>query len=278
MSDPKNNTGPEPTRDDPMIAAEYALGLLEGEELLQARGKVSSDADFAWRKEWWDNWFAPLTDDMAGMEPGGDVWTRIAQEVHGGQNSGTATGGTATGGTAIGGTAIGGAEIIDLRVKQAEGRMRRWQWTAGITSAAAALMLAVLVFAPGSEPVAAPGTQAPQLAAADPLVAQVPIGDTGLRLDVTYIPESEKMLVGAIGLTADGVHDHELWLVPADGSDLQSLGVVVPGEVRSVELPDNIASNLGNGVSLVLTREPIGGKPDGEDAGPVVAEGAFSQV
>ena len=55
-------------RDDPMIAAEWALGLLEGEELLDARGKYASDPDFAWRKQWWDNWFAPLTDEVAGAE------------------------------------------------------------------------------------------------------------------------------------------------------------------------------------------------------------------
>jgi anti-sigma-K factor RskA len=255
MSDYPDNTGPEPKRDDPMIAAEYALGLLEGEELMSARGKAGSDADFAWRKEWWDNWFAPLTDDIDGMEPSSDVWARIYEEVNG-----------------VGKT--GGAEVIDLT-----SRLRRWQWTAGITSAAAAVLMAVMVFAPGSEPVTAPGTtQTPQLAAADPLVAQVPIGDTGLRLDVTYIPDSEKMLVAAIGLTADGVHDHELWLVPADGSELQSLGVVAPGEVRSMELPANVARNLENGVQIVLTREPIGGKPEGVDAGPVVAQGAFSQV
>ncbi len=246
-------------RDDPMIAAEYALGLLEGEELLNARGKVATDADFAWRKEWWDNWFAPLTDEVAGMEPSAELWSRIAAEVNGAEATGSEN---------------SGAEVIDLT-----SRLRRWQWTAGITSAAAAVMLAVMVFAPGSGPLSSPSpTDTPQIAAADPLVAQVPIGDTGLRLDVTYIPESERMLVGAIGLTADGVHDHELWLVPADGSALQSLGVVAPGEVTAMELPADIARNLGSGVNLVLTREPIGGKPEGQDAGPVVAEGAFSQV
>jgi anti-sigma-K factor RskA len=112
----------------------------------------------------------------------------------------------------------------------------------------------------------------------DPLVATVPIGETGLRLDVTYIPESERMVIAAIGLAPDGVHDHELWLVPRDGSELQSLGVVSPGEVRSMTLPEDIARNLADGVELVLTREPLGGKPEGVDAGPVVAEGAFTQV
>jgi anti-sigma-K factor RskA len=170
-----------------------------------------------------------------------------------------------------------GGEVVALKLAEAQARTRRWQSTAAITSAAAAVLLAVLVLGPQTAPDPMPsGT--PQLAVNDPLVAQVPIGETGLRLDVTYIPETGEMLVGAIGLTADGVHDHELWLVPSDGSALQSLGVVTPGEVARMDLPEDVARNLASGVELVLTREPIGGKPEGQDAGPVVAQGAFSQV
>ena len=40
----------------------------------------------------------------------------------------------------------------------------------------------------------------------------------------------------------------------------------------------SITAKLGDGASLVLTREPLGGKPEGVDAGPVVAEGAFTRV
>lgn len=139
---------------------------------------------------------------------------------------------------------------------------------------AAAVALALFLSSPIGSPVAPPI----QVAAAAPMVATVPIGETGLRLDVTYIPESEKMLVAAIGLTADGVHDHELWLVPADGSAVQSLGVVKPGEVASMTLPAAITAKMDDGAKLVLTREPIGGKPEGQDAGPVVAKGAFTRV
>lgn len=266
MSDNDKTMPDDIKRDDPMIAAEYALGLLEGEEMLAARGKVASDDAFAWRKAWWDNWFAPLTDDMKGAEPGPHVWAAIAAGLDASravQAEAELAGG--------GGSA---ANVIDL-----EARVRRWQWTAGLTSAVAAVLLAVLIFAPNSGPLTAPGSvEGSVVTTSDPLVAQVPIGDTDLRLDVTYIPESERLLVGAIGLTADGVHDHELWLVPSDGGALQSLGVVAPGQVRSVKLSENIIAKLDDGVGLVLTREPIGGKPDGQDAGPVVAEGAFSPV
>lgn len=236
-------------RDDPMIAAEWALGLLEGEELLAARGKHSVDPDFAWRKEWWDNWFAPLSDEITAAEPSPQVWDRINAAI------------------APAHPAQSGAEVVELHA-----RLRRWRWISVLTSAAAAIAL-VFVFASPPEPLP-PGSSDN----APPLVASVPIGDAGLRLDVTYIPDTERMLVTAIGLTADGVHDHELWLVPPDGSALQSLGVVAPGEVRSMALPDDIRQNVAAGAALVLTREPLGGKPANAEAGPVVAEGAFAPV
>jgi anti-sigma-K factor RskA len=255
MSGPEDNT-PEVQRDDPMIAAEWALGLLEGEELLAARGKYATDPDFAWRKEWWDDWFAPLSDAIPGAEPGAHVWDGIAARVTA-QKAATAA------------PEAPAANVVELQAK-----VRRWQWVAGISSMAAAVALALFLSSPLGSPVAPPM----QVAAAAPMVATVPVGDSGLRLDVTYIPESRRMVVGAIGLTADGVHDHELWLVPADGTPLQSLGVVKPGAVRSMELPQTVTAKLGDGASLVLTREPIGGKPEGKDAGPVVAKGAFSRV
>lgn len=257
-------SGPEKTpedgveRDDPMIAAEWSLGLLEGEELLAARGKYATDPNFAWRKEWWDGWFAPLSDAMPGAEPGAHVWDGIAARIAAQQAAAPET------------PAAPAANVVELQA-----RVRRWQWVAGLSSIAAAVAFALFLSSPLGSPVAPPT----QVAAAEaPLAATVPIGETGLRLDVTYIPESERMVVGAVGLKADGVHDHELWLVPADGSPLQSLGVVKPGAVRSMTLPAAVTAKLGDGASLVLTREPIGGKPEGKDAGPVVAKGAFTRV
>lgn len=257
MSAPEDTPEAQGPRDDPVFAAEWALGLLEGEELLAARGKYATDPAFAWRKEWWDNWFAPWTDEMAGAaEPGEHVWQAIAARI-----------GAQPGETAPAAAPLG--ELVALKA-----RLRRWQWTAGLTSAAAAVALALLAFAPARSLVEAP----PQIAAAGPMVATVPIGETGLRLDVTYIPESKQMLIAAIGLTPDGVHDHQLWLVPDGGGPAKSLGVVQPGTVRAMVVPQDISAELHAGSQLVLTREPLGGKPADKDAGPVVAKGAFSSV
>ncbi|WP_017663846.1 anti-sigma factor [Porphyrobacter sp. AAP82] len=260
MSAP-DDTGPEVQRDDPMIAAEWALGLLEGEELLAARGKYATDPAFAWRKEWWDDWFAPLSDAMPGAEPGDHVWDGIAARVAAQQAAAEAP--TADG--------AAGANVVAL-----EARVRLWQRVAGLSSIAAAALLAWMALAPSQTPVTP--EPAELLAVTEPMVAIVPIGDSGLRLDVTYIPGSDRLVVAALGLTADGVHDHELWLTPKDDGPRQSLGVVKPGEVRSMVLPATVTAQLGRGAGLVLTREPIGGKPEGKEAGPVVASGSFKEV
>ncbi|KPP91245.1 anti-sigma factor domain-containing protein [Erythrobacter sp. HL-111] len=251
----------------PVLAAEYALGLLEGEALLTARGRMASDPAFAAEVRQWEQRLAPLLDEVPPAMPSSEVWQRIEARV----NAIRATRAEAD---------RPGGSASDVNVVELKDSLRRWQWTAGLTSLAAAVALALMVFSPENTPAPAPGgaVETPPVAQADPLVATVPIGDTGLRLDVTWIPESERMVIAAIGLTPDGVHDHELWLAPPGGGDLLSLGVVEPGEIRSMKLPQEIGRNLAEGAGLLLTREPLGGKPEGVDAGPVVAEGSFTEV
>ena len=72
---------PEIWRDDPMMAAEYVLGLLEGEDVHRAQEKLAHDERFRWRKDWWNNWFAPWTDEMTPFEPPADLWHRIEREI-----------------------------------------------------------------------------------------------------------------------------------------------------------------------------------------------------
>lgn len=227
------------------LAAEYALGLLEGEDLLAARGLMANEPDFAAQVAFWESRLAPLLDEIGGAAPDEALWTRIAAEID----------------TVPGGEVVSLADALGARV-------RFWQRAAAGAAMAAVGSVALLVLQP-------PATTSPAMQ--NPLVASIPIGDTPLRLGVTYLPDRQEMLVSASGLSADGVHDHELWLVPPEG-ELRSLGVVVPGREASMALDPELAGLIRDGAQMVLTREPIGGKPAGMDAGPVVAEGAFQTI
>ena len=57
-----------------------------------------------------------------------------------------------------------------------------------------------------------------------------------------------------------------------------TLGIVTPGKVVAHDVPDAVAQALHDGSQLVLTREPLGGKPADAGAGPVVAEARFTAI
>ncbi|WP_432199623.1 anti-sigma factor [Erythrobacter sp. W53] len=232
-------------RPDDVLAAEYALGLLEGEELLMVRGRIAREPVFAGQVEQWQARLAPMIDSVPAAQPPEDLLARVHAEI-----------GVSGGET---------AEVITLKQ-----RVRSWQIATTAAATAAIAALSIVVLSPAEVQMIEPPAQAP-------LVASVPIANTDLRLAVTYLPDQEELLISASGLTADGVHDHELWLVPGEGP-LQSLGVVIPGEERKVAITPEVAAMFRDGSELLLTREPLGGKPEGVDAGPVVAEGQLQAV
>lgn len=244
MPDP---VGPELSGDD-RLAAEYAMGLLEGEQLLAVRGRLAREPAFSGMVARWEQHLAPALDDIDGAEPSPDLWDRIANEV---EQEGEAP-----------------SPVVML-----QRRVVMWQRMAAGSAVAAVTALALLFVPLGDGPAPGPPESQP------PLVASIPIADTPLRIGVTYLPDREELLVSADGIEADGVHDHELWLVPAqDGAKLQSLGLIAPGEQRRVPLDPALAAMIADGSQMVLTREPLGGKPPSEPAGPVVAQGAFDAI
>lgn len=234
------------------LAAEWVLGLLEGEELLRARAMAARDPAFAGEITRWEEHFAPLLDTLGEAEPSRAVWQRVAAATV-----------EAKGGSAA------SADVVSLKASR-----DRWRLIGGFSAAAAAALAIVVITGPASDAVdpVAPATTDQSL-----LAANIPIGETDLRLALTYVPGRDVMTVSSAGLTADGVHDHELWLVDRAG-ELHSLGVIVPGEEARVAIAPELSDEFLDGSRLLLTREPLGGKPEGVDAGPVVAEGAFRAI
>ena len=229
---------------DERLAAELAIGLLAGEDLVSARARVMSDPAFAQAVDDWAQRLAPLLDAIPPQSPPEYVWDRIEAALS---------------------EPARDAEVVQLRR-----RLRFWQRAAGGAAIAACAAFAAVVLRPQVGEMPGMSTSV-----AAPLVASIPIGDTPLRLGVTYLPDRGELLVSASGLSADGVHDHELWLVPDAGAPL-SLGVVAPGYERRVPLDPAIAARIHDGSEMVLTREPLGGKPPAATtAGPVVAQGRF---
>jgi anti-sigma-K factor RskA len=114
-----------PEEEDIALAAELALGLLEGDERAAARRRQLADPAFAAAVERWVLDFAPLA--LGGVDvavPAG-LWQRIEARLPGEDHG----------------------SVVALR---------RWRATAIATSAAAAVLLAILLLRPVPQPVVLP--------------------------------------------------------------------------------------------------------------------------
>ena len=68
---------------------------------------------------------------------------------------------------------------------------------------------------------------------------------------------------------------YELWLIPAEGGDPISLGVLGALDAHVV-VPESQRQRLRTGATLAVSVEPAGGSPTGKPTGPVVLTGRIS--
>ncbi|KTF69706.1 anti-sigma factor [Sphingomonas sp. HT-1] len=107
-----------PEEEDVVLAAELALGLLDGAELAAARRRQLADPAFAASVERWALDFAPMAQEVAEAGPAPGLWDRIAARLPGAD---------------------------DRRLVLA---VRRWRALAVAASAAAAALLVILLLPP----------------------------------------------------------------------------------------------------------------------------------
>ena len=231
-----------------LLAAEYALGLVEGAELVEARRLAASDDEFARAVAAWEERLAPLVDEVRAVEPGNRVWEAIQR--------------------AIAAAPAAGTNVVDLRK-----RLRVWRGTAaGMTAIAASLALVVGYQSTREDPkVVQPAERAPVL------IASLASGDEEAALSVAYDAERANLLVTPARLAGAPGHDHELWIIPAGGAPV-SLGIVRAGPAQRVPVPPQVAPHFQARASIALSREPAGGSPTGQPTGPVVAAGELTAV
>jgi anti-sigma-K factor RskA len=226
--------------DGPIVAAEYALGVLEGAELAEARRRRLADPDFAQQVEAWEAELARLAMAAAPVAPPPAVWPRIEARLDG----------------------EGGADsIVALRLRRS---VAIWR---GATAAAAGVAACLLVALAWPRPV--PAT-APVLTARLSATGKGPAVFVAL-----YDPERRAIVLTPADVAAAPGRSPELWLIPAGGKPI-ALGVA--DFAGSVQLAStHSAAGLSAG-ALAVSIEPAGGSPTGQPTGPVIATGQLSRL
>jgi anti-sigma-K factor RskA len=247
-------TPPDGPRD---LAAEYALGVLTGAELLKARELERTDAGFRDEVARWTGRLAPLLDEVDGVAPPDAAWAAIQKRV---------------------GPSASNDNMVALSRKVA-----RWRGIAGgMTAVAACLSFALIWTLPRTQTQPAPiehsaPTPAPAPAPA-PMVAI--LGDQGQAAKVvaSWDPAAHQLVLAVAGdMKTDENHSHELWVIPKGGKP-SSLGTMSASRQMHMRLAQTLAKLLENGATIAISVEPRGGSPTGAPTGPVIASGALTQA
>jgi anti-sigma-K factor RskA len=224
-----------PEEEEIALAAELALGLLEGEELAAARRRQLADPAFAVTVERWTLDFAPLA--LGGAEhpaPAG-LWDRIEARLP---------------------AAREGAAVVALR---------RWRALAVATSAAAAILLAILLLRPVPTPVVLPQQAV--------VMAQI-TGTEGAAFAARYDADQGMLHVRTEAMPASP-RAPELWVIPAGGKPV-SLGLVATRGGRDMAVAPAHRALLAEGATLAVTLEDAATAPHAAPSGTPVAAGKIT--
>lgn len=229
------------------LAAEYALGLLEGEELQHAIQLERDEPAFRDAVVRWTDRMAPMLDSVAPVEPPAGSLAKIERR--------------------IGATAIGANDNISTLRRS----LGQWRAFAGGATALAASLALVLVLRSPAE--IDPPTPEPVA----PLVAMIEGDEGAAQLIAMWRKDERKLMLFPARVPPAGPgHSHQLWVIPADGKP-RSVGVM-PERTMMAIMDDEMADHLDAGVTLALSLEPSGGSPTGAPTGPVIATGQLRQI
>ena len=242
------------------LAAEYALGVLDGAERRVAEDLLARDPGFAAAVARWRAEVEPLLETVPATAPPADLWERIEAKV--------------APQPARAAPAMATAEKPGLWSSLAF-----WRGLSLASVGAAAVFAALLV---SPQPVAT-HADAPQAtlqpAVVRPMAAAPVMMESGSALlAATYNPNNRQFVVTPTGryeLKPSQVL--ELWIIVGDKAP-RSIGVIDAANPRAYSLPADVRADLAAGATLAVSIEPTGGSPTGAPTGAVVASGKLTRI
>lgn len=229
-----------PAEERDALAAELALGLLEGQARADALRLSLSDPEFAAQVAAWEAKLAPLHGEWAEAEPGAAVWNGIERQL---------------------------ADAPADKVTAIETRLRRWRTGALVSGAVAAALALVLI----TQPVPTPAPAAPQLA-----VARIESDAAGPLVLARYNQSNGLMQLRIHGFEP-GTLAPELWVIPEGGTPV-SLGQIGHAGEAEMTMPPPHRLLMTEGATLAITMEPVSKTPHPAPSGVAVASGKIITI
>ena len=230
-----------------MIAAELALGLLDGEPRTAALRRAGKDSVFAARIGAWERRFAPLAYTVAEVAPPPSLWNRIAVSV---------------------GAPV---KVVPLRPRARRwDDVRIWRFVAAAGFAAAAASLVALILEPAPRPPTAP-TPSPVM------VASLASPEGRTLFVATFDRSRSGMTITPVGDIAFDGRSPELWIIPTSGRPLP-VAVLRGAQAQTIAASTVVIGVAAPTVTLAVSLEPPGGSKTGAPTGPVIASGPLTML
>lgn len=239
--------------EDQMLAAELALGLLDGAEHTAARARVLADPAFAAETAWWRDRLGGLAGLWIPAEPPAGLLQQIEAALDGTPGAAPLAAGPG-----------------------------RWRWFGGgAVAGALAAGLAALLLMPGTEVVERRIVQRVEqpvqvpvaIPAAPPLVAILAPGEGTDREPVAAVFDRQTRtlrLTAIISVPENRVA--ELWRIGSDQVP-RPLGLLTTGARTPIEIDQDLTLSADEIIAISI--EPVGGSPTGSPTGEVIASGAL---
>ena len=227
------------TPDQDALAAELALGVLEGDERAAAQRLCLADSAFAAAVEGWRLQLGMLHETAAEVPPPAGIWPAIEAR-------------------------IGAAENIETISK-----LRFWRRSA-VTSGAVAAALAGALLLPSTSDLRTVVLPPDQSA-----IAQLS-GEEGTILAASYTPQVGQLQIRPVDLP-DSNLSPELWLIPADGIP-RSLGLIGTKATTRIQVPLALRAYLTDGAVLAVSLERPETAPHKAPTSAPIAVGKISII
>lgn len=219
------------------LAAEFALGTLDPQEHEQVSALRASDPELDTLIADWEYRLSPLTDAYGEATPAEDLFERIEKRLEE-NNPDTPS-----------------DELAQLRT-----RLRRWRRAASVGFAAAAGLMALLLFRPPLP-----------MDSAAPFVAVFQQDDQQPAFLMTVDMHTRQLKVQAVTATALTDQTYQLW-IKADplGPQPQSLGLLDALNGATLKNLQDFDPALLKTATFGISVEPPGGSPTGVPTGPAI--------
>ena len=230
----------EPIMAEPdILAAELALGVLDGADRAAALRRMIAEPGVARDVERWREHFSLMFAGVVEHPAPAGLFDKVEARIDG--------------------------RAAPRRT------VNPWKPTA-IAASLAALAMTAVALRPVEAPPAAP---APRVATA-PMIAAMALTDTGASQPALYDADTGTVkMPGPMPIPAG--RSAQLWVIEGSAAP-KPLGTFRAVGAGSYVAEAKIGAVIAPGTTLAISIEPIGGSPTGQPTGPVIASGLLSKV